>query len=376
MNPKEKKPAILLAAMILFLFMGIDFILGVTMIPDHFNSFRVQNSIYHHGLQKNVNATAVWGPLFYSFHTNSLSFRDNSTRTIPLKSEKKRILIMGDSHSEGVGVEYQFTFAGRLQDKGHAEGVEILNASAVSYSPKIHYLKSDYLINQKGLEVDEIWVAIDISDLQNEIAYKTFLSETGQKEGEKGKWKRFLKHNSFTFYTLLQFRENKETAKLNQTLLNTKSKRGSLPDLNSIELYKEFFRSFTDEELIKNPDFHGVSEWIYEEKLRELADEGLQLGFDNIRKLNTICRNRKIKLRLSVHPWQTQIMKRDTSDYYVESWKNFCSDENIEFINLYPLFINHENPVMVIKSCYIEGDNHWNEVGHQRVAEYLKEFLN
>jgi hypothetical protein len=119
-----------------------------------------------------------------------------------------------------------------------------------------------------------------------------------------------------------------------------------------------------------------VSEWIYDRSLRELADEGLELGFGYISKLNTICRQKDIKVRLSIHPWQTQILRGDTTDYYVERWREFCLSEDIGFINLYPLFINHENPLWVARTCYIEGDNHWNEMGHARVADYLARFLN
>ena len=360
----------------IFLFMGIDLLLGVFLIPQNFNEFRIRNSWYHHGLKKNVDTHAVWGPLIYSFVTNNLSFRDAEKRNIPLNSNNKRILILGDSHSEGVGIEYNFTFPGRLQKMAAQKSIEILNASAVSYSPKIHYLKADYLLNKLGLTVDEIWVVVDISDLQNEIAYRSFKS-TDQK------WikltgniiKRFLLENSFTSFSFNAIKEKKKTDILKKVLLGFKQDKGNLPQKNSIELYKEFFRSFENEDLLRNPDFHGVSEWIYNSRLRELADEGLELGFENILKLKQLCNQKGIKLRLSVHPWQTQVLKGDTTDYYVERWRNFCHSENIGFINLYPVFINEENPLWVAKTCYIEGDNHFNETGHERVADYLKKYL-
>ena len=377
MKPKENKPAIFIIFFLVLLFAGLDILLGKMMIPEDFSYFRVQNSYYHHGLKKNVSATTVWGPLFYNFHTNSLSFRDQDIKEIPLQSANKRIMIMGDSHAEGVGVDFIYTYAGRLQEIAKPMGIEILNASAVSYSPKIHFLKCDYLLNNKGLQVDEIWVAIDISDLQNEIAYQQFQPVKNlNSDGEKGKMKRLLRRKSFTAYTLSELKRQKENRKLNETLMGMNSNKGSLPDLNSIDLYKEFFRSFSDEELLRNPDFHGVSEWIYNDRLRELADQGLELGFENISKLKKLCNEKNITLRLSVHPWQTQVLKKDTSDYYVESWRRFCHTEEIDFINLYPVFINRENPVMIARSCYIEGDNHWNELGHKRVAAYLREYLN
>lgn len=376
MNLKDKRFALLTLLLLAVVFAGLDLILGFMLIPESYSSFRIKNKIYHHGLEKNVSAEAAWGPLIYNFYTNNLSFRDEAVRDIPLRSEKKRIMIMGDSHSEGVGIEYPYTFAGRLQKLAVNKDIEILNASAVSYSPKIHYLKGDYLLNKTGLEVDEIWVTIDISDLQNEIAYQSFQPGKTDAGGFSGTGiKRFLQKRSFSYYTLDAIRKNKETDSMNETLLALKNQTGSLPDRNAIGLYKEFFRTFDNEELLKNPDFHGVSEWIYRTQLRELADEGLQLGFQNIGKLNQLCSEKNIRLRLSVHPWQSQVFKRDTTDYYVESWREFCRSENIDFINLYPAFINEENPLWIAKTCYIEGDNHWNETGHERVAGFLKKYI-
>ncbi len=377
MNHKERKSAVFTLLLLIVVFAAIDLLLGLFLIPQNFNHFRVRNTRFHHGLKKNVSANAVWGPLIYRFYTNNLAFRDVSVREVDLISDKRRILILGDSHSEGVGIDYRFTFAGRLQESGEKFDIEILNASAVSYSPKIHFLKADYLLNKMKLKVNEIWVVIDISDLQNEIAYQSF-SSTEQKwyASVQEKFSRFFHKHSFTVFSISGIKEKKKTEIFNETLLGLKQQTGSLPNRNTLELYKEFFRTFEDEDLLKNPDFHAVSEWIYNEQLRDLADLGLKLGFENISKLNQLCSDQNIKLRLSVHPWQTQVLKGDTTDYYVENWRKFCQQENIDFINLYPVFINEENPLWIAQTCYIEGDNHFNETGHKRVAQYLSKYLN
>jgi hypothetical protein len=224
--------------------------------------------------------------------------------------------------------------------------------------------------------VDEIWVIIDISDLQNEIAYRSFFpKKQGLLSGMLRKFNTSLQNHSFTVYSVAAIKSKKEADILNETLLGFRNQTGSLPDRNAINLYKEFFRTFKDEDLLKNPDFHGVSEWIYHPQLRELADEGLHLGFENMSNLNQLCKEHGIQLRLSVHPWQTQVLQRDTTDYYVESWRRFCLSENIGFMNIYPVFINEENPLWIAKTCYIEGDNHWNETGHERVAGFLTNYI-
>ena len=376
MTGKERRLAIIAFSLFIIFFAIIDLLLGVFLIPRDFSDFRTRDPWYHHGLKKNVSTQAAWGPIIYPFYTNNLGFRDLLVRDIPLKTDNKRILILGDSHSEGVGIDYRYTFAGRLQKLVESKGVDILNASAVSYSPKIHYLKGDLFLNHNNLEVDEVWVIIDISDLQNEIAYRDFEpTMPGIFSKAVSAVKLFFKNRSFTTYSLAAIKENRSYEMFSETLMGFEQKVSKIPTRNAIELYKEFFRHFNDADLLRDPDFHGVSDWIYDESLRELADEGLDLGMEYISRLNSICRDKDIKVRLSVHPWQTQIMKGDTTDYYVERWREFCLAENIGFINLYPLFINHENPLWVAKTCYIEGDNHWNELGHARVARYLSGFI-
>lgn len=376
MTKKEYRLTAFVFSVFVILFLAIDLILGQFLIPPNFGEFRTADPWYHHGLRKNASAMASWGPIIYPFYTNNLGFRDTDVRTIPLKSDNKRILILGDSHSEGVGIDYRYTFGGRLQKLGEKTGVEILNASAVSYSPKIHYLRADHILNKKKLEVDEIWIIIDISDLQNEIAYKDFMpGKESYFRLLQSRLGRFLENNSLTFHTVRTIKNNNDYEAFKKTLMAFERETSQIPTRNAIELYKDFFRTFDDTDLLRDPDFHGVSDWIYDESLRELAEQGLELGFDYISKLNSLSNERDINVRLSVHPWQTQIMKGDTTDYYVERWREFCLSENIEFINLYPLFINHENPLWVTRTCYIEGDNHWNEIGHARVANYLSKFI-
>lgn len=378
MRRNSKKKLVVLSLILFATFIiVIDLVLGIFHIPESFTGFRIRHSYYHHDLKPNVSALAAWGPIIYPFYTNNYGFRDFSDKEISLSDVKRRILILGDSHSEGVGIDYQFTFAGRLQKTAESKNIQILNASAVSYSPKIHLLKADYLLNRKNFDVDEIWVIIDISDLQNEIAYRSFeprMPYPGEKTFQG--FIKFLRTNSFVVHsigTILNKAKNEAFAK---TLSGLNRKGDQLPTETAIELYKEFFRSFDNEDLLKDPNFHGVSEWIYNENLRQFADEGLQLGFRNISSLNRICLEKGIICRLSVHPWQTQVVKGDTTDYYIESWRKFCKNEGIDFINLYPLFITNENRLWVAETCYIEGDNHWNETGHERVALYFEKYLN
>lgn len=372
----QKHPLLFSILLSVFFFLLADLILGVFLIPRNLNSFRTLDSYYHHGLLPSKNAITVWGPIAYPFNTNSLGFRDSSTYNVPLKSDRKRILILGDSHSEAVGVRFEKSYFGILQQKAKAQNIELLNASAVSYSPKIHYLKAQYLIEEVGLHIDEILVAVDLSDLQNELAYEKF---TPSKPTLINKFitqlHYVLKKHSFIYYTIAKLQATSGLKSFTESMNAFNKKQKIEADNNTIELYATFFNNFSDKELLSNPEFHGVGQWYYDSAFIKLADKGLELGQKNIKLLKNLCDKHHIKLSLSVHPWQTQVMKQDTSDYYVKNWELFCKENNIRFCNLFPVFINGQNPIFVTKHYYMKDDNHWNDAGHALVAKRLTHFL-
>lgn len=372
----EKKPLLFSFFVLFGLLFVLDILLGFILIPKNLNTFRTSDPVYHHGLLPNQNTITVWGPIAYPFKTNSLGFRDSSNYQISLKSNKKRILILGDSHSEAVGVRFEKSYFGLLQQKALSQNVELLNASAVSYSPKIHYLKAQYLIEEIGLHIDEILVAVDLSDLQNELAYEKFTPSKPTLINEiTTQLHSVLKKHSFIYYTIAKLQASSGLNRFAESMNAFNKTQKVETDNNTIELYATFFNNFSDKELLSNPEFHGVGQWYYDSAFIKLADKGLELGQKNITQLKTLCDKHHIKLSLSVHPWQTQVMKQDTSDYYVKNWAKFCKENNIRFCNLFPVFINGQNPHFITKHYYLENDNHWNDAGHALVAKRLEIFL-
>ena len=154
---------------------------------------------------------------------------------------------------------------------------------------------------------------IDLSDLQNEIAYENFIPRN-ENIFNKGKDKlfRFLKKNSFTVNRIEIIRDSRNYARFTAVMSEFDQQRGREFRNNTIELYRVFFRDFNDKELLQNPEFHGVGQWYYDSSFIQLADKGLNLGMENIRRLDSLCIQRKINLTLCVHPWQIQVMKQDT----------------------------------------------------------------
>ena len=370
------KKSIIRILLSLLIFIGLDLGCGQFLIPDSFNSFRSKHYYYHHGLLPNQETMAAWGALIYPMHTNSMGMVDSTVSKVKKQSGDHRILILGDSHSEGVGVPYLKTFAGRLAKGLKPHGMEVINASVVSYSQKIEYLKAKYLIETKEVEVDEILVLIDISDIQNELVYEEFEAKDKSGTGDLlFRARNRLNKTSTIYYLLDAVRTKKQQDRFFASIASFNEDARINFNTNMWELYAGFFSHFSNEVLLSNPQFHGMGNWMEDQAFRELALRGIGMGQQYMLSLKKLCDTHGIKLTLSVHPWHPQIMKGETTDDYVQQWEEFALANRISFLNIYPLFINEENPDTVIKKYYISNDNHWNEFGHERVANYLTEYF-
>src|SRR4030043_427107 len=223
----ERNPTFALIIFVVAVFMITDLLLGLLLITPDNTRFRLSHPYYHHGLLPDKKAIATWGPVAYPFYTNSLGMRDTGTVRVPLTTRQKRILLLGDSHTEAVGVYAEDSFYGLLKRTGGQQGIEILNGAAVSYSPKIHYLKAKYLLEQLGLETDEIWVFLDLSDLQNEIAYEAFIPRNVNPFVEfKNKLFRLLKTGSFTINRVKKIIDTKKYNRFAATVSEFDQLRG------------------------------------------------------------------------------------------------------------------------------------------------------
>ena len=159
-----------LAVYCLILLLAFDFAYSsLTMGEEKERSARVANPVYDHGFAPNFDGYDVWGEVRYRLVTNSLGFKDASTRNVPMKSLARRILLIGDSFAEGDRHELR-RFLRRPARSGRAgarDKIEFLNAGVASYSPSIYYKKIKYLLDS-GLQFDEVVVFSDTSDVTDE----------------------------------------------------------------------------------------------------------------------------------------------------------------------------------------------------------------
>ena len=117
-------------------------------------------------MKPNIKTKSFWGNIEYVTCTNAYGFRDSCDKK---KSEDNsfQIIFIGDSFTEGLGVEYDKSFVG-LYDK--SSKYSVLNMAVSSYSPIIYLKKIKYFLD-KGLKIDSVIVFLDISDIDDEANY-------------------------------------------------------------------------------------------------------------------------------------------------------------------------------------------------------------
>ncbi|MDH8404796.1 hypothetical protein QIG58_28150, partial [Klebsiella pneumoniae] len=69
--------------------------------------YRIFDYRYHHSLIANFDGYDYWGNNRYRLFTNSLGFKDAAVREIAKVSPNRRILLIGDSFTEGIGLPFE-----------------------------------------------------------------------------------------------------------------------------------------------------------------------------------------------------------------------------------------------------------------------------
>jgi len=136
-------------------------------------AIRYPDPLFHNGLLPKSSGwqTAYFGP--YLIRTNSLGMRDAESRDVPLVAGKRRVMVMGDSSIEGLGLNWQDTAVGMLAESRH--DLDILNAGICGHTTSSYLVRTRYMIESMGVHIDDLIVEVDISDPADlEFRYANF----------------------------------------------------------------------------------------------------------------------------------------------------------------------------------------------------------
>ena len=357
------------------LYFGLDF-LYTNFLYDKDRSPRIANDDYHHGLAANFEGYETWGRLRQKLYTNSLGFKDARVRDVPAVGDTKRILLIGDSFTEGVGLEFEQTFAGMLYAAGQQrkEKIEFLNAGVISYSPTIYYKKIKYLLDA-GLKFDEVVVFSDLSDVQDEaIAYfciddhpefQRYCTDPPLPPGPKP--------------TLTPVPGRRALLKVEPKLKDHFAITDRLLQMfwYEVEMRTGSGRRFVDRLHMTQRAGWTMSSIDLEKTYLPLGVEGgIRRSLMNMEMLAALLRSRGIGLTVAVYPWPFQLIYNDRKSRQAEIWRKFCETNCTRFIDLFPtVFAEKDNRRNWYENMFIPGDIHYSPEGNRVLFQALAKEL-
>lgn len=345
----------LIALYCVAILLALDFLYSA-FIFEKDPSARIADARYSHGLKPNFAGWDTWGRSRYRLFTNSLGFRDAAVREVPAKAASRRVILIGDSFAEALGIDFEESFAGLLYRAGQArsEKVEVLNAGVLSYSPVIYYRKIKYLLDA-GLQFDEVVVFSDVSDVQDEaIGYFCF--------DEHPEYRRYCDPAPVA-------PARKRLA--DYFVITDGSLRIARLSFYSLIGYKRFHtRGYAR-------GGWTIAGFDVGNRYAPLGIAGgIERSLKNMQALADLLRARGIPLTIVVYPWPMQLALDDRDSRQVKIWREFCARNCKAFIDLFPVFFAQKDAHPDwYERLFIDGDQHFNAAGNRLIFEEVAKQL-
>jgi hypothetical protein len=384
MNTREKEPLstdlrrqpkikllLLLTGLVLSaaVFLALDWFHGAMIrraqessLPDECES---RDPVRHHSLKANCAGVVRWGGDSYQFFTNSLGFRDQRIREVPLADARPRILMLGDSFTQGQ-LAWSDSYVGRVA--AHFPQYDFLNGGVDSYSPS-NYLNVPRMVLDRGVDLDEVIVFIDISDVQDEAAFYHDVDSSGAVAGPERQqhvfpWyarqrARIALHLPFTNYLLEIFE---------RFLVRHGCYHLTRDDLG--EVFDRERSAWTYRAVSETSPFEvgyaplGVEGGIAKEEAK------MTLLWQDLEK-------RDIPLSVVVYPWPAQVLHDTADSRQVRIWHDWCEGKCRRFTSLFPAFLaakdncRQSQPGCWYLNLFVFGDVHYNAAGNALVADAI-----
>jgi lysophospholipase L1-like esterase len=414
-NYKFKKIKIIIG------FLAVSFVLFVTLLlimealyrPFYKNGFITASLVdpyLHHSRRPLTSAARTWGTdNAFSNHINNLGFRDFEARIVKKKIENKtkRLLFLGDSFTEGVGVEFKKTFPEIIKDNLTISGIPIesLNGGTSSFSPILLFQRLK-LFFDRGYQTDMVILLPDFSDVQDELIYMERLGSLDNNGLRRFKglqydpWILWAINNS----ALIRLAYESELIRGLYRAITNKNTLEGLPlrtvskniKMNNKVLSSEKMLSLSEEERTK---FRWM--WPYHNQSQKgWAKDGLNSMSDNIIKIVKLCKERNIPILIVSYPHPIHLYLQNNKKLYkiikhrfpeifaqrekifgkkVEPKKSLYKkviydaalSQDVPYIDLQPSFANRSDwPYL-----FIPNDIHFNEKGMEHMASVLSPII-
>ena len=354
----------------------------------------------HHPYRPYVELPDAYGKRMF---TNSLGWKDSRPRHEIERdpAPKRRIVCLGDSFTEGLGVPQEQTFSAQMERQLGGQ-FEVLNGGRVSYSPLLEYMRLKKLLAE-GYEADVAVLLPDLSDAQDELAYtpQYEFSATGEplrlKAGSYQPAVRWVYNRSALARWLrrgqLRWQGQgsvAETAHSNRENVLAPAQAALLQAAGplSTEAYgalPEGAKAILRHNWTDHPP--SVAGW---------AGAGLRSMEENVVRIQQLARSRGLRLAVVVYPCPQVLYTRENPAYYKvlrdrfpkwfhereqlfgtrpsdgavayrEALGRLCKERSIPFLDLFPAF--ERTPGW--HRLFLAGDVHFNAEGHRLVGREI-----
>jgi hypothetical protein len=305
---------------------------------DDTSRVRVPDRFLHHAFRPFATGAVPWAGHTPIYHINSLGYRDRSSREVSRSTlEDGRVLLLGDSFVEGLGVSYALTVAHQLEqlltDNGQA--YEVLNGAVASYSPFLHYRRLRRFF-ELGYRTTDVVVFVDVSDVQDEAtAGFERLGEDDPFRSES--W---------------------------QSLLNV---------IRRSHVVRQFWETAPFSSLAQRDDYYAVRDrWTEDDQLFEQYGKiGIERCQELLLRIRNLASSHRARLQIVIYPWPTQLVSKRVPSRAETVFQDFAARHDISLINAFPAF----RMLPDWRSHFIAGDSHWNADGHRLMAELVASSL-
>ena len=330
---------------------------------------RVADPELHHAMKPNCHVVERWGHASYDYFTNSLGFRDERTREVPLGDARPRILVLGDSYTEGE-TAWEDGYVSKIA--AELPQYDFLNGGGPSYSPSVHLNLVRRLL-AKGVEFDEVVVFLGTFDVFNEASLYRDVNGGAELAGpEHQRW-------IISRYAKLRFAVARNLMFTNRVV---EAVERFLVDHGLYHLATDQWGDEFDLEPVA---------WTYR-KVDEtdphpagFAPLGLERGLAKEQaKMIALwqeLQKRNIPLSVVVYPYPSQIVHDSVESRQVRMWRDWCQGKCKRFVTLFPEFFDvrdqcpRAEPGCWYLSHFIFGDMHYNATGNALVARVAVESL-
>ena len=366
-SPVPRRPFLKFLAIALGCIMALGLDFGVRQLYLKFwkkpfldvHPLRQTDERFHHGIRPNSEGVDTYGPHSAKYFSNSLGFRDERIREVALQADHPRILFIGDSFTEAGPIPWEKSFVGRLAHVLKPDGIEVLNAGVASYCPTLERVKLRYWLGEVGLQVDRVVLMLDISDLKDEFYYE---------EGADGRVRQ-IDYGPFAekaeklrridqVCNWLEAHVEKNFVILGAIVRNARlqwRRHASPTGVTEYDAIPDWAYNW--------PDYQGEYSALVEKGLDKIQAEMTRLAGE--------LKARNVPLTLVIYPWPQQIRAGTKPSRAEIEWARWARAHGVQFISLFPLFVGTLPAEEVISRYYWKNDCHWNEAGHQKVAEAL-----